>query len=176
MLSGSVPPGCPQDFYRTLINAVEGLGCRCELDADGERLRYGLEARPFMIKPNRYELETMTASKLNTLSDIHTAALRYIDLGVEIVAVSLGADGALIVSADEALYAPRMNIEVKSTVGAGDSMIAGLVAGFMGDDSLEDCFRKGVASATARCMTEGYKAVDRTVYRALLDMVRIERV
>ena len=99
-----------------------------------------------------------------------------IDMGVEIVAVSLGADGALIVSADEALYAPRMNIEVKSTVGAGDSMIAGLVAGFMGDDSLEDCFRKGVASATARCMTEGYKAVDRTVYRALLDMVRIERV
>ncbi|MBR6891319.1 MAG: 1-phosphofructokinase, partial [Clostridia bacterium] len=46
ILSGSVPPGCPQDFYRTLINAVEGLGCRCVLDADGERLKYGLEARP----------------------------------------------------------------------------------------------------------------------------------
>ena len=176
ILSGSLPPGCPADYYATLIDAVEGLGCRCVLDADGERLVYGLEARPFMIKPNRYELETMTESKLNTLGDIHDAALRYIDMGVEIVAVSLGADGALIVSADEALYAPRMNIEVKSTVGAGDSMIAGLVAGFMGDDSLEDCFRKGVASATARCMTEGYKAVDRTVYRALLDMVRIERV
>ena len=176
VLSGSIPPGCPQDYYRTLIAAVEGLGCRCVLDADGERLRYGLEARPFMIKPNRYELETMTDSRLDSLTDIRRAAERYIDMGVEIVAVSLGAEGALIVDADEALYAPKMNIEVKSTVGAGDSMVAGLVAGFMGDDSLEDCFRKGVASATARCMTEGYKVVDRTVYKALLDMVKIERI
>ena len=53
ILSGSLPPGCPQDFYRTLIRAVDGLGCRCVLDADSDRLKYGLEAKPFMIKPNR---------------------------------------------------------------------------------------------------------------------------
>ena len=176
VLSGSLPPGCPQDYYRTLINAVEGLGCRCVLDADGDRLKYGLQARPFMIKPNRYELETMIGRKLGGIADIRDAARRYIDLGVEIVAVSLGADGALIASADDTLYAPRMNIEVKSTVGAGDSMVAGLVAGFMADRTLEDTFRMGVAAASARCMTEGYKALDRTMYKAFLDMVQIEKV
>lgn len=176
VLSGSLPPGCPQDYYRTLINAVDGLGCRCVLDADGERLKYGLEARPFMIKPNRFELESMIGRKLDGIHDIRDAARKYIDLGVEVVAVSLGADGALIVNADEALYAPRMNIEVKSTVGAGDSMVAGLVAGFMADCDLEETFRMGVAAASARCMTEGYKAVDKTVYKAFLDMIRIEKV
>ena len=176
ILSGSVPPGCPQDYYRTLINAVEGLGCRCVLDADGERLKYGLEARPFMIKPNRYELEMMTGSSMKSISEVRAAALRYLDMGVEVVAVSLGVDGALITNGDVTLYAPRMNIDVKSTVGAGDAMVAGLVAGFMGENELEECFRMGVASAGARCITESNRAIDRTVYRAFLDMVKIERV
>ena len=132
ILSGSLPPGCPQDYYRTLIDAVEGLGCRCVLDADGERLKYGLEAKPFMIKPNRFELETMTGGPLKSLSDIRRAAMRYIDMGVEVVAVSLGADGALITDGDSTLYAPRMNIEVKGTVGAGDAMVAGPVCGLHG--------------------------------------------
>ena len=176
VLTGSLPPGCPDDFYRTLIHAVDGLGCRCVLDADGDRLEYGLEARPFMIKPNRYELEMMTGSHLESVQEIRDAARQYIDMGVEVVAVSLGAEGALILEGDEALYAPRLNIEVKSTVGAGDSMVAGLVAGFMAENELEDTFRMGMACATARCMTEGYRIVDRTVYKALMDMVTIERI
>lgn len=176
ILSGSLPPGCPPDYYRVLINAVEGLGCRCVLDADGERLKRGLEARPFMIKPNRYELEMMTGCKMNSVADVRAAALRYIDMGVEVVAVSLGTDGALITDGSVTLYAPRMNIEVKGTVGAGDAMVAGLVAGFMGENDLEDCFRMGVACAATRCVTEGHRTIDRTVYKAFLDMVKIERV
>ena len=176
ILSGSLPPGCPDDYYRTLIRAVEGLGCRCVLDADGQRLKYGLEARPFMIKPNRFELETMAGRSLNTLQEVRDAARRYIDQGVGVVAVSLGADGAMILREDAALFSPRLNVEVKSTVGAGDSMVAALVAGFMADNDLEDVFRMGMACATARCMTEGYRIIDKTVYRALMDMVTIERL
>ena len=176
ILSGSMPPGCPQDYYRTLIHAVEGLGCRCVLDADGERLRYGLEAKPFMIKPNRFELETMTGKTMNSIADIRDAALRYVDMGVQIVAVSLGAEGAVITDGKKTLFAPRVNIEVKGTVGAGDAMVAGLVAGFMADYELEETFRMGVACASTRCITEGYKTVDKTLYRAFLDMVKVERV
>lgn len=176
ILTGSLPPGCPADYYATLIDAVAGLGCRCVLDADGERLKKGLESRPFMIKPNRFELETMTGRKLESIADIRDAARHYIDQGVEVVAVSLGADGAIILRDDDALYAPKLNIEVKSTVGAGDSMVAGLIAGFMADNDLEETFRMGMACATARCMTEGYRIVDRTVYRAVMDMVKIERI
>ena len=176
VLSGSVPPGCPQDYYRTLINAVEGLGCRCILDADGDRLKYGLEARPFMIKPNRYELEMMTGTRLDSIDALKAAALHYIDQGVEVVAVSLGSGGALITNGDETLYAPRRNIEVMGTVGAGDAMVAGLAAGFMAEHDLEQTFRMGVACASTRCVTEGYKTIDRTVYKAFLEMVNIERV
>ncbi len=176
ILSGSVPPGCPQDYYRTLINAVDGLGCHCVLDADGERLKYGLEGRPFMIKPNRYELEMMTGGPLNSIADVCRAARHYIDLGVQVVAVSLGSEGAMITNGSEALFAPRVNIDVKGTVGAGDAMVAGLVAGFMAECDLEETFRMGVACASTRCMTEGYKTIDRTVYKAFLDMVKIERV
>ena len=176
ILSGSLPPGCPDDYYRTLINAVDGLGCRCVLDADGDRLRLGLEARPFMIKPNRFELESMAGHSLDTLEAVRDAARKYIRMGVEVVAVSLGEDGAMILQGKEALYAKRLNIEVKSTVGAGDSMVAGLVAGFMAERPLEETFRMGMACATARCMTEGYRIIDRTVYKALMDMVVIERI
>ena len=176
ILTGSMPPGCPDDYYATLIEAVAGLGCRCVLDADGERLKKGLAAGPFMIKPNRYELESMTGKRLDSIPEIRDAARHYIDQGVEVVAVSLGADGAIILRGDEALYAPKLNIEVKSTVGAGDSMVAGLIAGFMAEEDLEETFRMGMACATARCMTEGYHIVDRTLYRAVMEMVEIERI
>lgn len=176
VLAGSLPPGCPKDYYRTLIQSVEGLGCRCVLDADGEALRYGLEAQPYMIKPNRFELETMSGRELKSLEEIRDAAMKYIAMGVSIVAVSLGAEGALITDGDETLYAPVMKVDVRSTVGAGDSMVAGMVCGCMGDNSLEDAFRMGVACATARCMTEGSKVVDKRIYKALLDMVQIERL
>ena len=176
VMAGSLPPGCPKSFYRTLIQNVEGLGCRCVLDADDEALRLGLEAQPFMIKPNRYELELMNGGELKTLAEIRSAAMKLIDTGVSVVAVSLGAEGALVTDGSETLYAPVLNIDVRSTVGAGDSMVAGMVSGFMGDNSLEDTFRMGVACATARCMTEGHKVIDKTIYKALLDMVRIERI
>lgn len=176
VLAGSLPPGCPADYYRTLIQNVEGLGCRCVLDADGEALRCGLQAKPFMIKPNRNELETISGHRLMTLGEIRDAAMKYIDMGVSVVAVSLGNEGALITNGDETLYAPVLNIDVHSTVGAGDSMVAGMVCGLIGDNELEDIFRMGVACATARCVTEGYKVIDKTIYKALLDMVKIERL
>lgn len=176
VLAGSLPPGCPTDYYRTLIQTVEGLGCRCVLDADGDRMRYGLEARPFMIKPNRYELELMTGEKLNTLKEIRDAAQKYLDMGVSVVTVSLGNEGALITDGDETLYAPKLALDVKSTVGAGDAMVAGLTCGFIGDNELEDAFRMGVACASARCATESYRVIDKTEYKRLLDQVKIERV
>lgn len=176
VLAGSLPPGCPADYYRTLIQTVEGLGCRCVLDADGDRMRYGLEACPFMIKPNRYELELMTGEKLNSLKEIRDAAQKYLDMGVSVVTVSLGSEGALITDGDETLYAPKLALDVKSTVGAGDAMVAGLTCGFIGDNELEDAFRMGVACASARCATESYRVIDKTEYKRLLDQVKIERV
>ncbi len=176
VLAGSMPPGCPKDYYRTLIESVEGLGCRCILDADGEALRHGLEARPYMIKPNRHELEMISGHKLTNLGEIKKAARKYIDMGVSVVTVSLGGEGAMVTDGRHTLYAPVLNIDVRSTVGAGDSMVAGMVCGFIGENDLEDTFRMGVACATARCMTEGHKVIDKAIYKSLLDQVKIEKI
>lgn len=176
VMAGSLPPGCPVDYYKTLIQTVDGLGCRCILDADGDRLRFGLEAQPYMIKPNRYELEMMTGCELKSLKEIRDAANRYIDMGVSVVAVSLGADGAMITDGSQSLFAPKLAIDVRSTVGAGDSMVAGLACGFIGDNDLEESFRMGVACASARCSTESHKVVDKSIYRTLLGQVQIEKI
>lgn len=122
---------------------MEGLNCRCVLDAEGERLALAFQARPYLIKPNLYELETVVGRKLESLEDIQQAALGFIDQGIQVVAVSMGDRGALITDGEQTLYAPRVPVEVKSTVGAGDSMVAGLIAGLMAELPLQEVFRKG---------------------------------
>lgn len=155
VLSGSMPPGCPADYYEQLIRICREAGCRCILDADGEKLAHGLKAAPFLIKPNRYELEQLTGRSLKNRREILAAARELISGGVSVVAVSLGAEGAMIVDKETALYAPPLPLQVNSTVGAGDSMVAGLAAAFDRGDSLEEAFRTGVAAASAACLTEG---------------------
>ena len=123
------------------------------LDADGERLRLGLEAKPFLIKPNRYELELLTGRKLETTDALIDAAMGCVRAGAGIVAVSMGGEGALITDGARVLRARGLKVEVRSTVAAGDSMIAGLAAGFRRGYALEDAFRLGVGAATARCAT-----------------------
>ena len=176
VFSGSLPPGCPVDFYQTLIREVDGLGCRAVLDADGERLVKGIEARPFMIKPNRFELETMLGERLDSIPRVRDAALKLIDRGIQVVAVSLGAGGALITDGRETYFAPKLEVEVKSTVGAGDSMVAGLTAGFLAEEPLEEVFRRGVACATAMCMTEGSKTFEKPMYKKALEMVKLQKL
>ena len=176
VLSGSLPPGCPIDYYRTLIEAAEGMNCRCVLDADGARLSEGLKASPYLIKPNQSELELLVGHPLSSLEAILDAAHDLIRQGVSIVAVSMGADGALLTNGDETFYAPRLDVEVKSTVGAGDAMIAGLTAGCLAELPLDEIFIKGVACATASVMTEGTQLIEKAVYKSLLSKIELQAI
>ena len=176
VLSGSLPPGCPIDYYRTLVETAADMNCRCVLDAEGVRLTEGLKAHPYLIKPNQYELEMLVGRPLSSLADIKNAALDLIDTGVSVVAVSMGENGALITDGSETLYAPRLNVEVRSTVGAGDAMIAGLTAGCMAELPLSEIFVKGVACATASVMTEGTQLIDKPTYKSLLSKVEVKSI
>ena len=115
VLSGSLPPGCPMDYYAQLMRAVAGEGCRCVLDADGAPLREGLKERAWMLKPNRAELEALTGRALCDIPAVRDAARELIAGGATVVAVSLGGDGAVIADANEAFFAPPLKIEVRST-------------------------------------------------------------
>ena len=176
VLSGSMPPGCPEDYYAQLLRAVEGKGCRCVLDADGAALRAGIEARPWMIKPNRAELENLAGRPLKDVASVRDAAREIVARGVRVVAVSLGAEGALIVGENEAYRAAALKVPVRSTVGAGDAMVAGLSVGFAADATLRDAFCMGVAAASAMCMTEGSEALSRADYMPLVSSVQLERI
>lgn len=176
VLTGSLPPGCPAGYYRELMEKVSKTGCRCVLDADGARLADGLKAKPFLIKPNTYELELLTGKKLEKLEDIKAAANEIIKGGVSVVAVSMGGDGAIITDGNEAWYAPRLNVEISSTVGAGDSMVAGMTAGFEMGKSLSEAFAMGVAAATAACCTEGTTVFTREAYENMLKLVKLEAI
>lgn len=176
ILTGSLPPGCPSDYYCTLAETAAQAGCRVILDADGDRLMHGLKAKPFLIKPNRYELEMLTGRALPEIRDVLAAAEELIRGGVGIVAVSMGGDGALICDGSRAYLAHGVKIEVKSTVAAGDSMIAGLAAGFASGSELTEAFRMGVAAATVRCMTPPEEMISLAAVQAMMDRIHMEKI
>ncbi len=176
VLTGSLPPGCPKDFYKTVIETVDGLNCRCVLDAEGEALLKGLEAKPFLIKPNLREAETAAGHPLQSLSDVREAAARFLTMGTENVVVSMGSKGAMLVNARGAYFAEQIPVPVKSTVGAGDAMVAGLVAGFMGDLPDEDVLRMGVACATASVIQEGTQLMERETYKKFYQQIQVQEL
>lgn len=178
VLTGSTPPGCPLDIYETLTHRIREAApeCRVLLDAEGERLRLGLRAKPYMIKPNQYELELLCGRKMDSLEAIDGAARDLLDQGIAVVAVSMGGDGAYLAEKDGAWFAPPMQVPVRSTVGAGDSMVAGMLHALQLGLTGADVLRHGVAAASSSVTTEGTKLIDAGLYRRLLERVELRPV
>ncbi|HEB95599.1 MAG TPA: 1-phosphofructokinase family hexose kinase [Sedimenticola thiotaurini] len=152
VLTGSVPPGVPDDVYGRVTRSLRQRGGRAFVDCHGRLLSHALEARPFLIKPNRYELEQLLGRRLPAIEQVATEARAIQQKGVQYVCVSLGAEGAILTGPDDTLLAHAPRVEIDSTVGAGDSMVAGLVAAFAVDLPADAALRQAVAcgSATAR--------------------------
>jgi 1-phosphofructokinase len=178
VLSGSVPPGCPRDFYRKMIEAVKAAapGCACVLDAEGALLAEGLKAAPHIVKPNRFELETLSGRKLRRIAEIHAEAQKLVAGGVRIAAVSLGGDGAYITDGGEAYWAPAAEVKIVNTIGAGDSFVAGLLLGLTKGLPLGETFRCGMAAAASSLSAEGTGLVDAALYEEYLPKIDIRRV
>lgn len=177
IMSGSLPPGCPNDFYANVIAACQLFPCKIALDAEGEKLLLGIEQKPALIKPNLFELETAVGRKLEKLSDIQSACDEIIEKGVEIVLLSLGSDGAYISNGCEQYKAgPVKGIQVRGTVGAGDSMLAAAVLAWEKNLPLAEIFRWSVASATACVVQEGTGLVTKALFEEYLPQVEIEKL
>ncbi len=128
VLAGSLPPGVEPGIYRELIATLKTRGVRTVLDTSGQALREALGATPDIIKPNVHELEALLGRALPTEQEVIAAARELVAGGVKLVAVSRGAEGACFVTASEAVIARPPAVVVHSTVGAGDAMVAGIVA------------------------------------------------
>lgn len=175
--SGSLPPGVPEDFHARLANNAKAAGDRMVLDASGPALAGALKEGVFLIKPNLRELEDLTGLTLNDESERLAAAREIINRGgAELVALTLGEEGALLVAADQAWRAAAMPILPISSVGAGDSFLGGMVHALAGGQSLENAFRQGVAAGSAALLSPGTTLCDANEVRRLLPIVEINPV
>lgn len=176
VLTGSLPPGVPPDMYASLIRALRAQAARCVLDAQAEALVHGIDERPFLIKPNLYELEQLVGRPLPHLHDVIAEARALQARGIEYVCVSLGADGALLVDAQASYVAKAPPVEVASTVGAGDSMVAGLVAALARGESPGEALRLAVACGSGTASRPGTALFGYQQVQALLGDIDIRRV
>lgn len=155
VLSGSLPEGAPADTYARIAKRAP-RGARIVLDTSGSALREGLRGGIFLAKPNRRELEQLAGGPLREERALADAARALVHEGhVEVLVVSLGDQGLLVVTRDRSERIVSPDIEVRSAVGAGDSTVAGLVLGLCRGMSVEDAARFGAAAGTAAVMTPG---------------------
>jgi len=150
---GSRAPGMGVEAYRQMI---ADMGCRVVVDTSGEALLCTLAEKPWLIKPNWAELEALTGRALLTMETVIAAAQELMAQGAQNVLVSLGGDGAVLCAADGTrLYQPAPDGTVVGTVGAGDSLVAGFVAGYTRTGTMAEALRLGVACGSATAFAEG---------------------
>ncbi|MDK2840346.1 MAG: tagatose 6-phosphate kinase [Thermosipho sp. (in: thermotogales)] len=127
--SGSASRGVPEDIYVTLINIAKRNGAKLILDTSGNYLLKAVTAKPFMIKPNKEELEKILSKKLRNIEEVKKAALELRDSGIEIVSISLGGEGSIIACEEGVFKVIPPKVKVASPVGSGDSYVAGMAVG-----------------------------------------------
>jgi 1-phosphofructokinase len=145
VLSGSLPEGLPVSCYGDLTQLLKSRGCRVVLDTSGPALGKGVEAGPDIVKPNISELMDLVGRSLPGEGHVADAARELRQSGIELVAVSMGKRGAIFVEDERAVLALPPEITVRSTVGAGDAMVAGIVHGQINQLTLEECARLATA-------------------------------
>lgn len=174
IISGSKPRNLPEDYYQQIIKTVKAANAEFVIDTTGEALKNALSSKPFLVKPNDVELAELYNVNLTTEEDYIQYGQKLIDEGARFAIVSLGSKGALLFS-ETGIYrgnSPKGN--VKSTVGAGDSMIAGFVGTFLKTNNLLEAFKVGLASGSATAFAEDL-AVKEEI-DALLPEIKIEKI
>lgn len=175
--SGSVPPGVPEDFFAQVARSAKKLGAKVVIDTSGPALGAALGEGVTLIKPNQNELSEFVGAPLANETDRIAACRKLVkDKRAEIVALTLGEEGSLLVTKDKAWRAQPMHIEVVSAVGAGDSFLGGLVAALAKDMPIEQAFRMAVAAGTAAVMSLGTELCHEEDVKRLLKDVKISEV
>lgn len=150
VLAGSIPNTLPSDIYERILEHLQGRGIHFVVDATKELLLKVLKYHPFLIKPNNHELGEMFGVTLKTKDEIVTYAKKLQEMGAENVLVSMAGDGAILLTEDGIIYkAKPPKGKVLNSVGAGDSMVAGFLTGYLNTGEYEKAFRLGVVTGSA---------------------------
>lgn len=150
VIAGAIPASLPEFTYRTLLDDIKARNITTVIDTSGEALLSTLETAPFLIKPNRQELEALFSTRIASHTEVDKYAHELQKLGARNVLVSLDREGAVLCCEDgNVLYRPAPEGEINNTIGAGDSMVAGFLWGWLETGSYEDALKCGIAAGTA---------------------------
>ena len=171
VLAGSIPKTMPTDVYERIMERLQEKNIKFIVDTTGESLLKVLKYNPFLIKPNHHELGELFGVKLNSKEEIIEYAKKLKDMGAQNVIISMAGDGAILIDSNGGVTTSNVpKGVVKNSVGAGDSMVAGFIAGYLNSEKIEDGFKLGVATGSASAFSEGLATKD-YVYE-LLEQVR----
>lgn len=175
ILSGSLAPGLPDDFYRQVIDQIRRPGKQIILDTSGAALSQAIQSEIDWIKPSRDELQDLMGLPLSTLQECEQACHTLMQTHpVKGVALSLGGEGALVCQGSERLYVPALPVKVTSTVGAGDSFVGGLVWALDQGLNLTRASQIATASAAAALQTQGQLRFDPETILRDADHVKVQ--
>jgi 1-phosphofructokinase family hexose kinase len=173
LVSGSRLKGVPNDFYTGIIEETKTQGIKTVVDADGAELENGIAAGAYLIKPNRHELERLLKRELPSVRDVLEGAKQCLQMGVNVVAASMGGEGALLVSQDYAYHAKPPQVQHGSAVGAGDSFLAGLLAKLAEGLAPKDALRFAIACGSATASVQGSQLGNLELIDRLLPLVDV---
>jgi 1-phosphofructokinase len=173
VLAGSIPSTMPESTYEELVKLCNENGTKFIVDAEGELLKKVLPLNPFLIKPNHHELGDLFNTVINSCEEVIPYGRELIKQGAQNVIVSLADKGAVLINKDLALIATSPKGDVKSSVGAGDSMVAGFIATYEKTKSIEEAFRFSVAAGSATAFSIGL--CTREKMESLLPQVIVEK-
>lgn len=178
ILTGSMPKGCDSSLYGEMMAKIKltAPNCKLVLDAEGENFKKALKQNPYLIKPNKYEIEMHCGKKLETLEDIAREGMKLHEDGVEYVVISMGGDGAIICCKEGSFYAKTPKITVVNTVGAGDSMLAATIMALSEGLDAETVIKYAVSSGSAACSCTNAELINKDIFEDLKGKVETKRI
>jgi 6-phosphofructokinase 2 len=176
VLTGSPPLNITHDIYNILCSRLKNAGIKCLVDADGALLNSAVKSKPYIIKPNIHELERLVKKNLDSIDDIAAAAKDLHNLGIEYVFISIGHRGAILASKEGIFYGASPEVPLVSRVGAGDSMVAGILSVIANGGSAEDSLKIGMACGAATVQMPGTELFTTDLVDNIVKEIKIEKI
>ena len=171
VLAGSIPSTLPEDIYQIIMRRLENKNIKIIVDATKDLLLNVLKYKPFLIKPNHHELAELFNVEIKNEEEIIKYAKKLKEMGARNVLISMAGDGAIFITEDNRVIKSKVpKGELVNSVGAGDSMVGGFIAGYLNNSNLEEAFKMGVATGSASAFSEGLATKDK-VYNLLKEIL-----
>lgn len=175
VMSGSLPGGVAPDFYREALSVIP-KGVKTFVDTEEKNMKEALKTPVYLVKPNLRELESFTGERVTTIKDAIRLGRKYLDYGVQLVLISMGADGAILTDGSNSYYCKSANVAVNSTVGAGDCMVAAAAVFTEKGADMQEVLRRSVAAGTAAITTSGTNLFYKDKYEEIYSKIYTEKI